>query len=161
MRDTQLVDLSVEDTDPVLDMRIANEIPRVFAAQNRVLQAQRYLSSKESLLAQMDKIQADIQRAEADIAALQESGGGSDEVAELQTAVSTYRGSYASLLKSYEEIRVAEAQERDNVILVEAAKVPEKPVSPRVLPSTLLAAVVGAMLALGVAFLMVLPQSRR
>jgi len=31
--------------------------------------------------------------------------------------------------------------------------VPEKPVSPRVLPSTLLAAVVGAMLALGVAFL--------
>jgi len=57
------------------------------------------------------------------------------------------------LLKSYEEIRVAEAQERDNVILVEAAKVPEKPVSPRVLPSTLLAVVVGAMLALGVALL--------
>jgi len=85
VRDTQLIDLSVEDTDPVLDMRIANETPRVFAAQNQVLQAQRYLSSKESLLAQMDKIQADI-------AALQESGGGSDEVAELQTAVATQQG---------------------------------------------------------------------
>lgn len=153
VRDTQLIDLSVEDTDPVLAMRIANEIPKVFAAQNQALQGQRYASSKESLLAQMDKFQADIQRTEAAIAALQESGGGPDEIAELQTTVATYRGSYVSLLKSYEEIRVVEAQEINDVILIEAAKVPEKPVSPRVLPNTLLAGVVGAMLTLGVAFL--------
>ncbi len=49
LRNTQLLQLSVEDTNPDLAAVIANEIPKVFIAQNAELQARRYADTKVSL----------------------------------------------------------------------------------------------------------------
>jgi capsular polysaccharide biosynthesis protein len=53
---TQLMTLMVEDTDPVRAASIANELVRVFIAQNQERQAQRYAASKQSLERELARI---------------------------------------------------------------------------------------------------------
>lgn len=154
VRDTQLIVLSVEDADPRQAAAIANKIPQIFITRNEAIQTQRYAASKESLLEQMANIEEDIQRAEKDIARLRAADGDNEEeLARLEDNLSRYRATYASLLTSYEDIRVTEAKRTSNILVVEPAEVPGSPVSPRTLMNTLLAAIVGAMLAVGVVFL--------
>lgn len=152
---TQLVELSVEHPDPVMGKRLADEIPRVFIRQNEEMQTSRFSASKDSLALELERMAADIQATEESIAALRESSSAADQVerASLETNLAQYRSSYSNVLKSYEEIRLAEAKAVDNVVVVEPAQLPENPVRPRTLQNTALAAVVGAMLAVGVVFL--------
>jgi polysaccharide biosynthesis transport protein len=84
-------------------------------------------------------------------------GGGAQVEIErdrLEANLTQYRASYNNLLQSYEQIRVSEAQAISNVVQVEPAAVPKKPIRPRVMMNTALAAVVGGMLAVGAIFLM-------
>jgi non-specific protein-tyrosine kinase len=155
IRDTQLLQLSVEHTDPQLAADIANTLPQVFIKRNEELQLARFASSKENLAVQLESIQKDITTTQAAIERVKGSSDPADqaELSQLQTMLAQYQSSYSSLLKSYEEIRLAEAQALDNIIVDEPAVVPKDPVKPRTKLNTLLAAVVGAMLAVGVAFL--------
>src|SRR4051812_21253053 len=57
---TQLLVLTVEDTDPQRAADIANEIVKVFAEQNEALQAGQYGDTKQSLERELAKIQLDI-----------------------------------------------------------------------------------------------------
>ncbi len=155
VRDTQLLQVSVESDDPQLAMDIANTLPEVFIAQNAEMQLSRFASSKENLSKQLDLIESDMEATQQAINDLQDSDSAADqtELARLQTTLTQYQNNYASLLKSYEEIRLAEVQSMDNIVVAEPAKLPEVPIKPRKLQNTLLAAVVGCMLAVGVAFL--------
>lgn len=155
VRDTQLIEVSVEDTRPSLAARIANEIPKVFIEQNEAIQSERFAASKESLSQQMEELNSEIEQTEESIRQLQAAPGPGtqEEIARLEDNLALYRESYASLLRSYEEIRVAEGESLDTVIVVEPAEVPKEPVSPRTLLNTALAGAVGAMLAVGVVFL--------
>lgn len=155
VRDTQLIELSVEHEDPQLAADIANRLPQVFIQQNETLQLSRFASSKENLAKQLTAIEADIETTQEAIDRLQGSESSADktELSRLQSTLSQYQNTYASLLRSYEEIRLAEAQAVDNVVVVEPAEMPRFPVKPRKRLNTLLAAVVGGMLAVGVAFL--------
>lgn len=155
VRDTQLIGLSVEGEDPQLAAQIANTLPEVFIEQNQTLQLGRFASSKESLAKQLAIIEEDMKATQQAIAALQNSPSAVDqaELTRLRSTLTQYQTSYANLLKSYEEIRLAEAQAMDNVVVAEPAVVPRYPVKPNTLLNTLLAAVVGCMLAVGVAFL--------
>lgn len=155
VRDTQLIELSVEGDDPGLAMEIANTLPEVFIEQNAEMQVSRFASSKENLAEQLVAIESDMEATQKAINDLQSSDSPADqaELARLQTTLTQYQNNYASLLNSYEAIRLAEAQAIDNVVVAEPAEVPLHPVKPRKLQNTLLAAVVGCMLAVGVAFL--------
>jgi succinoglycan biosynthesis transport protein ExoP len=63
------------------------------------------------------------------------------------------RETYYRLQSDLEEIRLVEAKGLNNLIIDEYARLPQKPISPNVAQDTLLAVIVGAMLAFGVAFL--------
>jgi len=155
VRDTQLIELSVEHPDPAMAKRLADEIPRVFIRQNEEMQTSRFSASKASLALELERMAADIQATEESIAALRESSSAADQAerTSLEANLAQYRSSYSNVLKSYEEIRLAEAKAVDNVVVVEPAQLPEKPVRPRTLLNTALAAVVGLMLAVGTVFL--------
>jgi capsular exopolysaccharide synthesis family protein len=155
VRDTQLIELAVEANDPGMAARAANALPQVFIEQNEAMQSQRFASSKDNLSQQMAGLEEDIERTEEAIARLSESTAPADrdEVAHLESLLAQHRGSYSSLLQSYEEVRLAETTSVDSVIVVEPADVPRDPVKPRKYLNTLLASVVGCMLALGIAFL--------
>ena len=155
VRDTQLIKLSVEHKDPQLAAQIANTLPQVFIERNEAIQSSRFASSKESLSKQLAIIESDMETTQQAINSLRSSGSAIDqaELARLQSALTQYQNSYTSLLQSYEEIRLSEARTIDNIIVDESAVVPRYPVKPNTLMNTLLAAVVGCMLAVGVAFL--------
>ena len=155
VRDTQLIELSVESDDPQLAMEIANTLPEVFIQQNAAMQVSRFASSKENLSEQLAIIESDMEATQQAINDLQDSESAADqaELARLQTTKTQYQNNFASLLQSYEEIRLAEVQTMDNIVIAEPARLPRFPIKPRKLQNTLLAAVVGCMLAVGVAFL--------
>jgi capsular exopolysaccharide synthesis family protein len=155
VRDTQLIQVNVEGDDPQLAMDIANTLPEVFIEQNAEMQLSRFASSKENLSEQLAIIESDMEATQQAINDLQGSDPAADqaELARLQTLLAQHQSNYASLLSSYEGIRLAEVQAMDNIVVAEPAELPKYPIKPRKLQNTLLAAVVGCMLAVGVAFL--------
>ena len=153
LRDTTLIELSVEDTDPVRAAAVANAIVLEFAEQLQEMQASRYAASKESLAAQLEDVDEQIQASNAALENLGESGGEPSERSRLEENLAQYRQTYAYLLQSFEQVRLAEAESTSTVIQAEPALPPTQPIRPRTLMNTLLAAVVGLFLALGVVFL--------
>jgi polysaccharide biosynthesis transport protein len=156
LRDTQLIRVQVQDWDPHWAALIANSLVAEFAHQNMELQRERYAESKASLEAQLAQVDRQIQTAAAALDAIPIEATGNGHQAErdrLDAALVGYRQTYASLLQSYEQVRLTEAQSTSKVTQVESAVAPASPISPRVMQNTLLAGVVGLMLAVGVIFL--------
>ncbi len=155
VRDTQLIQVSVENTDPALAARIANELPKVFIEKNSEVQSSRTAASRQNLSEQLATLEKEIKNAQAalEVARTSTAAGAEAERVRLDSNLTVLRSSYATLLQSYEAVRVADALATTNVIVVEPADVPLRPVRPNTLLNTLLAVVVGLMLAVGVAFL--------
>lgn len=146
VRDTQLIQVTAETIHPILSANIANSLAIVFTNQIEQIQSQRFTQSKttlESQLADLEK-QLEIYKLQADYAATPE------EKERLDSKVTQYQEIYSSLLQSYESVRLSEAQAVSSVVQVEPASANSKPVKPKVMQNTLLAAVVGFLLAAGV-----------
>jgi succinoglycan biosynthesis transport protein ExoP len=154
IRDTELLMLNVEHPDPELAARVANTIPEVFVEQNEQLQRARFESAKDRLSQQLDTLDSEMETIKAKMTGLQ----GSDKLADqadlqkLQDTMTEYQSSYQFVLRNYQNVRLAETQAINNLLVDQPAVVPERPVKPRTLLNTLLAAVVGAVLAVGIAF---------
>lgn len=155
VRDTQLIELNVDDGDPLLAAQIANTLPQVFIEQNEARQEARFTDSKASLTRELERLSREIENTERTIADLQTRGSVADqaELVRLQGNLTQLRSSYAALLNSYEAIRLAEVQTADTIIVAEPAEVPLEPIAPRPLLNALLAAAAGGILALSLAFL--------
>jgi non-specific protein-tyrosine kinase len=155
VRDTQLIKVSVEDTDPAMAAQIANTIGVVFKSLNEERQLERYASVKDSLNQQIQQINRDISSTQAEIDALKAPRSPADEakVSQLQIVLAQYRNNLAVLLNNLAQVRMAEAQGINNVVVAQEATVPLGPIRPRTLTNTMLAGIVGALLAMGVAFL--------
>jgi non-specific protein-tyrosine kinase len=144
--DTQLITVSVQSTDPVLSANIANTVVSVFAAQIQDIQTQRFSQSETSLKAQLDDLEAQLNTYET-----QANNAFSDADKErLDAKVTQYRELYSNLLQSYESVRLSEAQSVSSVVQVEEASPAATPIKPKVMQNTLLAAVIGFLLAAGV-----------
>ncbi|GAB4522573.1 MAG: hypothetical protein Fur0018_04530 [Anaerolineales bacterium] len=153
VQDTQLIEIKVRHTNPVLAAQIANELVAVFSRTIQDTQTARYAETKTSLQQQLEDLG---QRIEADSLTLQSLGETPQDQAErnrLETQLSQNRQLYASLLQTFEQVRLAEAESISTVIQADPATVPERPIRPNVMQNTLLAAIVGAMLAVGGIFL--------
>ena len=154
VRDTQLIEIIVEDTLPNRAASIANEIVVVFSDQIQAMQEARYASTKISLEVQLNKLETEIDEAQTAILSLGEAADEKTERDRLEATIVGYRQTYASILQSYEQVRLSEAETISNVIQAERADPSLEPIRPRVFINTALASVVGAMLALGGVFLM-------
>jgi non-specific protein-tyrosine kinase len=153
VRDTQLIEVKVENPDPVLASDIANRLVAKFAEQTQALQASRYASSKQNLEDQLTRIDEQIQTTSKQINSLGTGTEANPERDRLEAALAQYRQTYASLLQSYEQVRVAEAGSTSNVVQIDPATTPETPVRPRPLRNAALAGAVGLFMAIGIVFL--------
>ena len=157
VRDTQLIQLKVESYDPVLAREIANNLPLIFIEQTQTYQKGRYAQTRADLQAERTKVETDIQQTQERVNSLQSQQTLTDEqrldLSRQQTMLRQFETTYASLLNSLEQLRLTEAQTVDNIAVTTPALTPIAPIRPRTLTNTLLAAIVGAMLALGLAFL--------
>ena len=160
VRDTQLIKVTVEDTDPKYAAQIANNLALVFADQVQAMQAERYQASKENLQAQMKNVDVQIQDARKELNSLPTTTASKDQRERLDSIISQYQQSYNNLLQTFEQIRFAEAQGSSNVKQVETAVPPSDTIRPRILTNTALAGVVGLLLALGVVLLIEMLDDR-
>lgn len=154
VRDTTLITVSVEDPDPKRAANIANELGKVFVAQIDEMQRSRFSSSEENLSQQLQVLKDQIAATQGQLdAAKNQPSAQPDEVTRLESALVQYQNSYSNLLKSYEDLRLAQTRLTDSVTIAEFAQASIAPVRPQTLTNTLLAVVVGALLAAGIAFL--------
>lgn len=156
VRDTQLIRIQVEGKSPAFVTAVANTLPLVFIDDIQEVQTARYAGSKTNLQNQLGILDDQIQQTQLAIAQIGEPQNPQNELelTRLRENLAQYQNSYARLLESYESLRLTEAQTVDTITLVEPALEPKAPVRPRILLNTLLAAIVGIMLALGAVFLM-------
>jgi capsular exopolysaccharide synthesis family protein len=155
VRDTQLLDATVQDSDPVLAATLANKITETFIRVNQEMQVGRLSAAKESLARQIEDLEEKIAATETTIATMGDPIDEYDkmEMARLQDTLARYRSTWSSLLESYQEITLTEIQSTGSVIIVEPAGVPQEPVAPKTIINTVLATLAGAIIGLGVVFL--------
>lgn len=153
VRDTQLIKLQVEHSNPSQAAIIANSIVEVFSGYNLSLQEKRYSESKQSLMGQLEQINEHIQLNQNSLNALEDIPENMKERDRLEAILTNYRQSYTTLLQSYEELRIIEARSSSGIIQVQKAVPPEKPIRPRTLINTLLAAIIGLMFSTVVVFM--------
>lgn len=153
IRQTQLLTLSVEHTNPETASALANEIPAVFAARNLNQQIERYADVKESLAAELGEIEAELSLAESTLER-ETSRRSPDQIAINQANANLLRlrDTYSRLQQSYEDIRIAETRNHSNVIVDERAQAPLSPVRPQVLQNTVIAFLATALAAIGILF---------
>lgn len=149
VRDTQLIRVSVESLDPKLAADAANTLAEVFVEERAKSQAERFNTLKTSLEAQLARIEEDITRISERRSEVQDP----EDARILDQQLISLRDMRTRLLASLYEIQLSEAQYTDLITIVERAEVPERPVKPRKLLNTVLAGVLGGMLAIIVAFL--------
>jgi succinoglycan biosynthesis transport protein ExoP len=143
---TQLIIILSESKDPKLAADIANMIVSVFTDQVSALQSTRYSESEINLQSQMTDIENKLAIANDQLAATTNTA----EKDRLETMIANYSQTYASLLQSYEQVRMAEAQTRSSIVQIEPAAIPEEPVRPNKLLNIAVAALVSGIIACGV-----------
>lgn len=145
VRDTQLLTVTVEDSDPSRAAQLSNTLVQVFSETIQETQAARFAASKASLQSQMTDIEGQIEQHKNRLA----GETNPDERARIESRIAQYEQSYNNLALSFESVRLAEAQTISSAVIVEEAAVPRYPIRPKVLQISLLAGIVGMMLAAG------------
>ena len=155
IRDTQLLKVTVEGISPELVAAVADTLPEVFITDINSVQTIRFAESKANLERQLNELskQVELQQVAVDNIGEAKTPDDALRLGQLQNELSQSKNSYANILRSYEELRLTEVQSVDSIVVVEKARIPGGAIRPRTMVNTLLAAIVGAMLALGIVFL--------
>lgn len=154
-QNTQIMVVSVEDSSAQRAALTANTLVDVFIRQNQAFQSARYEQAIDSWERAVEEVALLVENLERQIEPL-----GTGETAEqearlirLEAQLTQARANYSQAFNELQSLRVAQAREVSNIVVVEPAVPSTDPIRPRVLSNTLLAAVVGAMLSLGIVFL--------
>lgn len=143
---TQLLRITVSDSDPQRAAATADELARQLILQSPSgpqREEQAYRAFVNEQLKELETEIADL----TDAVVAASSSASSDEVGRLQQELNVRRANYSSLLAYLKGSSVNFIQ------VIETAQAPLLPTKPKVMQNTLLAAVVGLMLAAGAAFL--------
>jgi len=154
VNNTQLIVLRVEHTSPDVARDLANEIPAIFAERNSEQQLARYASLKVGLEDELASLTTELTAAESNLQLeLGKTVLNQTAVDRLNDNVLRLRETYARLMANYEDVRIAEVRSLNTLIIDEYARTPEQPIRPRTFTNTILATIVGGMVALGLVFL--------
>ncbi|HSN76359.1 MAG TPA: polysaccharide biosynthesis tyrosine autokinase, partial [Anaerolineae bacterium] len=153
VRDTQLVRVSVESSHPEVAAGVANVLPEVFMQMNRERQQQRFADTRRDLQTELASTEMELEQTRLALIQLGDTEENKNERDRLERLATRYQTTYNNLTNSLENLRLAEAQTTDNIVLTTPAQPANSPVRPRVLYNALLALLVGALFGLGIAFL--------
>lgn len=155
---TQLVELSVTDTDPARAQAVASELARQLVllsptAPGREDQQRQAFVNQQlgDLEANIQATQDEISRKQADLANMFSARQIADtqaQIAGLQNKLTTLQANYAALLANTQRGAL------NSITVIEPAALPVTPVGPDKLATILLAAAIGFLLAAGAAYLL-------
>jgi succinoglycan biosynthesis transport protein ExoP len=156
LRDTKVIDVSVEDADPVRVAAIANTIGEVFIRQNHERESLRYAEPIANWDERANEIALEIETLEEQIES--QGGGQSGErsagASLLETQLAEARSRYADALDNINALLAEQARQSSNVVQLEPAEPGDAPVRPRTFRDTVVATVIGALVGLGTIFLL-------
>lgn len=153
-RNTGLLSIVVESEDRAAAVFVANHLPEIVSEQQRERQAQTWVDHKAALNEEIRGLERQISETRQELVEAQaEPDSSSAAISALNSQLSLQETTYEAYLRNLSEIRLAEAQETNILSVIEPAQVPVRPVRPRVLLNTLIAALLGGMIGLGIAFL--------
>lgn len=151
VRDTQLLRISVEDTDPQRAMLLANAVSEGLLARTSTAQANRFSSSRENLARLVDQLRADIDTRTRQLDQLNAQPPSPDRdatISRLQSELTQLQSTYSASVRSYEELRILEARDTGTLSIFESAAVPSEPVRPKLVPTLTLGVLGGLIVAL-------------
>jgi non-specific protein-tyrosine kinase len=154
--ETQLLELTVEDTDPQRASDLANEIVLTFISlHNTEQQLQSITALEQDIVAQMASLKEIVEYNQAAVEQARISPGlyTDEELNLLQTTLSEQQLAYAGLLGTYLNVRLTQSQLLD-VSVVEPAIPPTEPIRPNIIIYTFLGAFTGFVFSAGLAFLL-------
>lgn len=156
IRGTQLLELTVSDADAQRASDIANEIAFTFISlHNTEQQLQNIVALEQEVVGQMADLKELIEYNRSAVDKLPTTPGllTEEESARAQATLANQQSAYASLLGTYLDIRLTQAQLLD-VTVVEPAVPPTKPTGRSSVFYAFLGAFVGCNLSIGLAFLL-------
>jgi non-specific protein-tyrosine kinase len=153
--DTQILVIRAEDIDPERAAEIANTVGAVFIDQNQARENLRYAEPIATWQARVESIAADIANIESSIRQLGEAAATEQSTAfsRLQTELNEAQIRYTDAFNSLNELQQEQAKESSNIVPIESAKASTIPIRPRIVTNTILAAIAGALVAVGIVFL--------
>ncbi len=155
---TQLIEISVTDTDPARAQAVANELVNQLAKLSSAGAGRDNQQRQAFINGQLDELETKIQETQDEITKKQtelanlfsarQINDAQNQIAGLQNKLATLQANYAALLSNT-------AQGAMNTInVLEAATLPTEPIGPNNRATILLAAVIGFALAAGAAYLL-------
>jgi len=154
---TQLMLVSVEDTDPVRAMAVANELAHQLILRSPT-NSQESLERQAFINEQLDELQVKIQETQDDIADKQEELANmisarqiqdtQNQIAALETKLNTLQSNYANLISNTQQGAL------NTLTVIEPASAPSEPVGPDVPMTVLTSSAIGFTLAAGAAYLL-------
>lgn len=151
---TELIQLSVENTDPARARDVANTVARVFIEQNRQDKLGKSASSEQVLRQELADVDGQLKATTAALDNARANGRAqSAETLQIQSLLSQQQATYSQLIRSLEQVQLDQARVGDQIRVVEPAGLPTVPVRPKTLLNVVLAGAVGLLLGLGAAYL--------
>ncbi len=147
-RDSTLVTVSVEDGDPQRAANLANAIGEQMIAASATV----YGQSGQVQVFIGDQIEATQLQIEETQASIDRLSGLPSRTLTQEQELQALKGQVANLRQSYAALVQLSGAAANALTVVDPATPPEEPAAPRVLLNTLLAALVGLLIGLGIAF---------
>jgi len=155
VRDTELMRVSVEHTNPTLAQDMANALAGLMIEEGEALYSGGGMSAREILEEQLEIINGDLEEDRTTLYSLMNSSSADySEIDALNSRIILREETYATLLRQYEQARVAEAMRAGSISVVEPAIEPSGPSKPNKKLNIALGALVGLGGGVGLAFLL-------
>lgn len=154
LANTELMQITIEDRNPILAREVANALAEILIAQSTELYTGGGKTAQEILSEQLTQIEDELNQARRDyeslVAQLPED---SERIAAASRSIELKQETYAMLLEQYERARVTEAIRTSTLSVVEPAVVPQAPSKPRKKLNIALGFMIGLAGGVGLAFL--------
>jgi len=151
---TELMQVLVEDSNPILAREAANTLAEILIAQSRELYVGGGKTAQEILNEQLAQIEDELGQARGEYETLvAQSPEDSDRVTAASRSIAVKEDTYATLLEQYEHARVQEAMRTNTLSILEPATTPQAPAKPRKELNVALGFIVGLAGGIGLAFL--------
>lgn len=159
VRDTQLLQVTVQYPQPQQAAEIANKIANLFITQMVESQGGDLSSTRESLRKQLATVEEEIRNTATEIQTLKSTNDGSSpevkaaEQSRLQSTLSQYQLLDSQLIKNEQDLALAQVMTGRSVRTADPAVPLDVPVQPKVLLNVSLGTAAGLILAIAIVFL--------
>jgi len=155
VKDTNIIEISCENSNPELAAEIANTVATVFMEKSIIINRSNASEAKKFIEEQLleKELELAVQEEELQEARSLENGPDAQlRLASLERTVRVSENIYLSLLEKYQEARINEVMEFIDIRIIDRALASDKPIKPRKILNLAIGGMLGLMMGIILAF---------